>query len=149
MEKSYRTLRGLLAGTERQESTYFEYSASLRIFGEIRTLNEVSTTLGLRPTHSHRKGERRDRRAAAYPHDMWSYTPPVDKSEPLHKHIEALWLVLKPHKRYLLKLKKSATVDVFLGYRSNCDTAGIEVPHTSLEMFTELQVPFGVSIIVT
>jgi hypothetical protein len=40
-------------------------------------------------------------------------------------------------------------VDVFLGYRSNCDTAGIEVPHTSLEMFSELQIPFGLSIIVT
>jgi hypothetical protein len=24
---------------------------------------------------------------------------------------------------------------VFLGYRSNCDTAGVEIPHTSLETF--------------
>jgi hypothetical protein len=39
-------------------------------------------------------------------------------------------------------------VDVFLTYSSNVDTAGIEVPHTSLEMFTELEVPFGISIIV-
>jgi hypothetical protein len=37
---------------------------------------------------------------------------------------------------------------VFLGYRSNCETAGFEVPHTSLEMFTELQIPFGISIVV-
>jgi len=49
----------------------------------------------------------------------------------------------------LLELKKSLTVDVFLGYRSSCDHAGIEVPHTSLEMFTELEIPFGVSIIIT
>jgi hypothetical protein len=35
------------------------------------------------------------------------------------------------------------------GYRSNCDYAGFEVPHESLTMFLELQVPFEVSIIVT
>ena len=80
---------------------------------------------------------------------MWSYSPPVDESEPLHEHIDALWLKLKPHKRYLLALKKSLTIDVFLGYRSNCDTAGIEVPHTSLEMFSELKIPLGISVIIT
>jgi hypothetical protein len=80
---------------------------------------------------------------------MWMYTPAVEKSEPLHRHIDALWLELRAHKRYLRGLKKSLNVDVFVGYRSNCDTAGIEVPHTSLEMFTELEIPFGVSIIVT
>ena len=84
-----------------------------------------------------------------YRQDMWSYSPPVEKSEPLHRHIDALWLKLKPHKHYLLELKKSLNVDVFCGYRSNCDTAGLEVPHTSLEMFIELEIPFGVSIIVT
>src|ERR1700736_360983 len=88
-------------------------------------------------------------KAGAYRQDMWSYSPPVEKSEPLHRHIDALWLKLKPHKLYLLGLKKSLNVDVFVGYRSNCDNAGIEVPHTSLEIFTELEIPFGVSIIVT
>jgi len=149
MEKPFRTLRGFLAGKERDEDTYFAYSATVRIFGDIPNMDEISARLSLQPTDSHRKGERRDRLSAGYRHDMWSYSPPLDKHEPLHKHIDALWLVLKPHKRYLLELKKSVTVDVFLGYRSNSDTAGIEVPHTSLEMFSELQIPFGVSIIVT
>jgi hypothetical protein len=149
MEKSFRTLRGFLAGKEREEDTYFGYSASLRIGGKISDLDKISATLGLSPTHSHRKGERRGPKAAPYHQDMWSYSPPVEKSEPLHRHIDALWSKLKPHKRYLLELKKSLNVDVFCGYRSNCDTAGIEVPHTSLEMFIELEIPFGVSIIVT
>ncbi len=39
-------------------------------------------------------------------------------------------------------------VDVFLGYRSNVDYAGVEVPYTCLEMFTELEIPFGLSIVV-
>jgi len=79
---------------------------------------------------------------------MWSYTSPVKESEPLHVHIDSLWSTFREHKEYLLELKKDLTVDVFLGYRSNCDHAGVEVPHQSLQMFTELQIPFGVSIIV-
>jgi Domain of unknown function (DUF4279) len=149
MEKSFRTLRGFLAGREREEDTYFSYSATLRISGDIPDMSEISTRLGLQPEHSHRKGEKRCPKAAPYRQDMWSYSPPVDEFEPLHKHIDALWLQLKPHKRYLLALKKSLKVDVFLGYRSNCDTAGIEVPHTSLEMFSELKIPLGISIIIT
>jgi hypothetical protein len=149
MEKSFRTLRGFLAGTERKEDAYFEHSATLRISGEIPDVDEISAILGVSPTHSHRKGEKRNAKAYPYRQDMWSYSPTVEKSEPLHKHIDALWLKLKPHKRYLLGLKKSLNVDVFVGYRSICDTAGIEVPHTSLEMFTALKIPFGVSIIVT
>lgn len=68
---------------------------------------------------------------------MWSYTPPIDTHEPLHKHIDALWRALKPHKQHLFELKNSVTVDVFLGYRPNCDTTRIEVPHTTLETFSE------------
>jgi hypothetical protein len=51
-------------------------------------------------------------------------------------------------KDYLLRLKQEVTVDVILGYRSNSGTAGVEVPCRCLEMFVELQVPFGLSIIV-
>jgi hypothetical protein len=149
MEKPFRTLRGFHRGSEREEETYFSYSATLRIFGDIANLQSISEELGLRPTNSHRKGERRGKRTQPYSHDMWSYRAPVGESEPLHTHIDALWGVLKPHKRYLLRLKRSVAVDVFLGYRTNCDTAGIEVPHTSLEMFSELQIPIGISVIVT
>ena len=149
MEKSFRTLRGFLSGSERGEETYFAYSATLRIFGDNLDMEEISARLGLQPTNSHRKGERRSNRSLGYRHDLWSYRPAVKETEPLHEHINVLWGLLKPRKRYLLRLKKSVSVDVFCCYRTNCDTAGIEVPHTSLEMFTELQIPFGVSIIVT
>ena len=125
------------------EKYYFAYSASLRVAGSGLDFLAISTALNLQPTHVHRKGEREP-----WEHDMWTYDPPLGKSEPLHKHIEALWESLRPHKQYLLNLKKQAKVDVFLGYRSDCETAGVEVPHTSLEMFIELQIPFGLSIIV-
>lgn len=73
----------------------------------------------------------------------------MGESEPLQVHIDALWTAIRARKEYLLRLKQDVTVDVFLGYRSNSDTAGVEVPCQSLEMFIELQVPFGLSIIVT
>ncbi|GBC60511.1 DUF4279 domain-containing protein [Desulfonema ishimotonii] len=80
---------------------------------------------------------------------MWSYKAPVPENEPLEKHIDALWHTIKSHKRYLLSLKKQFNVDVFLGYRSDCDCAGFKIPHNSLEMFIELEIPFEVSVIIT
>ena len=147
-EKGYRTLRCFLDGDEPDEETYFAYSATLRIFGDINDLTEITNNLGFEPTSYHQKGDRRVEKSQPYRHDMWTYEAQVDEGAPLEAHIDELWSKLKPHKEYLLELKKKLTVDVFLGYQSNCDHAGIEVPHTSLEMFTELKIPFGLSIIV-
>ena len=146
--KTFRTLRGFLEGDEPDENTRFAFSATLRIFGDLPQMDEISQRLGLQPTHFHRKGESRGEGRPSWPHDMWSYTPDLPESEPFERHIESLWTALKPHKEYLLGLKKTGTVDVFLGYWSNCDHAGIEVPHKALEMFTELEIPFGLSIII-
>jgi Domain of unknown function (DUF4279) len=132
----------------RDEEIYFAYSATLRIFGAIPDLNEITERLGVTPTGSHRRGDRRGPKWPPYEHDMWMFEVPIKESEPLHVHIDELWNVLRDRKEYLLQLKKNLTVDVFLGYRSNCDHAGFEVRHQSLEMFTELQIPFGVSVII-
>lgn len=147
-KKSFRTLRGFLAGHEPNEDNYFCCSASLRVFGPSLNLEEITKTLNLTPTSSHRVGERKGPTSPPFRHDMWSYQPPVAETEPLEKHIDALWSAIKSHRDYLKHLKRSATVDVFLGYRSNCDMAGVEIPHTCLEMFTELEIPFGLSIII-
>lgn len=141
-------MKGFLDGDEPDEEIYFAYSATLRIFGNIEDLNDITINLGFEPTSFHKKGERRGPKSSPYQHDMWSYEAQIDEDVDLEKHIDELWTKLKPHKEYLLELKKALTVDVFLGYRSNSDTAGIEVPYTSLEMFTELKIPFGLSIIV-
>ena len=81
---------------------------------------------------------------------MWRFKSPVDETEPLMAHIDCLWNQIRDRKDFLLQLKKqpNVTVDVFLGYRSNCDHAGVEVPASSLEMFVELGIPFGLSIII-
>ena len=71
---------------------------------------------------------------------------PVGAPSGICTAIDVLWGTIRPHKDYLLGLRDIVTVDVFLGYRSNSDTAGVEVPSESLEMFTALQIPFGLSI---
>jgi Domain of unknown function (DUF4279) len=126
----------------------FACSATLRIFGDLPDLDEISSELGLAPTHTHKKGDSYHP-MAPYAHDMWTYAPPVHKSEPLHKHIDALWAMLKPHRRYLLKLKHSATIDVYLDWWLASDASGVEMPPKSLEMFSDLEIPFELAVKVT
>lgn len=144
----FQTLRGFLSGGEPDEDPWFSYSATLRIFGENLDFDEIETNLRVAPTHTHRKGEQKGSRSAPFPHDMWSYTPAIDNKRELAEHIDTLWSTIKHAKEYLRNLKKVASVDVFLSYDSNIDMAGVEVPHTCLEMFTELEIPFGVSIVI-
>jgi hypothetical protein len=81
------------------EATYFEFRATLRITGNNLDLDEVTRSLGLAPTHVHKKGDRRSRHpdSVPYEHDMWAFTAPVDKARPLEEHIRALWEALRPH----------------------------------------------------
>jgi hypothetical protein len=128
---------------------YFHFGATLRIFGDISDLDAVSAELGVTPSHTHRRGERRRPTSVnCYEHDMWSYSAPVPEDRPLQDHLEALWRVVRPHVPYLKGLKERLAVDVFCGYRSNCNTAGFQVDHRALVIFTELEVAFGVSVII-
>jgi hypothetical protein len=148
-EKLFRTLRGFIRGEEPDEPMYFAYSATLRVHGEDLPFDEITRRLQVQPTRTHRKGGRPKPTAkTVYRDDAWHFQPPLAETEPLHRHIDALWAVVRPHVDYVKSLKQRYKVDVFCGYRSNCDHAGIEVPHSSLELFTSLEVPFGVSIII-
>jgi Domain of unknown function (DUF4279) len=149
--KSFKTLRGALSGEEDEDDPpYFAYRATFRIFSDTGLdFDAITARLGIHPTNTHRRGERKGPRSLPWKHDLWSYEPEMNEERPLSEHIDALWRVLKPHRDYLIALKSSASVSVFLGYRSNIDTAGVDVPHTSLEMFTALEIPFGLSIIIT
>ncbi|MGH7991361.1 MAG: DUF4279 domain-containing protein, partial [Limisphaerales bacterium] len=121
---------------------FFRFSARLRIFGDGLDCDEISRTLGLTPTHTHQKGKRRK-------HDMWSFTAPVARDQPLEDHIMALWDTIRPHISYLRDLKRKFQVDIFCGYHSNSATAGFQVDHRCLGLFSELNVPFGVSVIIS
>jgi hypothetical protein len=146
--ESFRTLRGFLSGEEPNEANYFLFSATLRIHGDDIPFEQISQRLRVQPTYLHRKGERRGPRSPGYSDDAWHFRPSLPETEPLERHIEALWQVVRPQLDYLKALKERFKVDVFCGYRSNCDYAGFEVSHKCLELFTALEVPFGVSVVV-
>lgn len=146
--KAYRTLKGFLSGEEHDEPAKFAYSATLRIFGQPLDFEEIGRALGLSPKATHRKGERKGPKSPPYPNDAWFYSPNLPEDQPLGMHIDALWVAIRPSRAFLLELKKSATVNVFLGYRSNVDFAGFAVSYQSLDMFRELEIPFDVSVVV-
>lgn len=131
------------------ETVYFGYSATLRIYGTIPDQDFITKTLGLTPTHTHKRGEpKRKSKSVVWEHDMWSFVAQVPEDRPLDIHINKLWEKLKPHKDFIIKLKENATVDIFCGYKSNSIAAGFEISPKSLEMFIELGIPFGISIII-
>ncbi|MEZ5943831.1 MAG: DUF4279 domain-containing protein [Planctomycetaceae bacterium] len=146
--EEFRTLRGFLAGEEPDEKPYFCFSATLRIVGTDVPLDEISKHLGMKPTFQRRKGERRGSRSLPFVDDGWFLESGLAETEPLERHLLALWAVVRPNVQYLKSLKERFTVDVFCGYRSNCDHAGFEVPHQCLELFTALEIPLGVSVII-
>lgn len=146
--ESFRTLRGFVNGDEPNEGTYRCFCATLRIHGDGVPFEEISRRLAVDPTHLHRKGERRGPRSPAWRDDAWHFRPALPETDPLEHHIEAIWEVVGPHVAYVKTLKQRFAVDVFCGYRSNCDIAGFELSHTSLELFTSLEIPFGVSVII-
>jgi hypothetical protein len=132
-----------------EEDLYFNYSATLRIFSDSGiNFEEIEVRLG-QPSRKHRKGERRGPKSSPYKHDMWSLESGLDEEEKLEDHLFALWEILKPHKEFLLSLKKSGKVDVFCGYRSSSHTAGVDVSYRALELFKELEIDFSLSIITT
>ena len=124
--KAFRTLRGFLNGGEPDEPDYFAYSATLRVFGDHLDLDEISRRIGIQPTRFHRKGEKQGLRSPGFKHDLWWYSPPIAEDRPLEEHINALWEQIRPARDYLVSLKQIATVDVFLGYRSNIDDDGVQ-----------------------
>jgi hypothetical protein len=128
------------------EPIHCAYSATLRIQGTDLPLEEITQALGVAPSHEHRAGEKSRRIAQSYKDDAWHFTAPLSEDTELTEHLRRLWQTVEPHVEYLTSL--NATVDVFCGYRSNNGTAGFSVEPDELQIFTALNVPFGVSVIV-
>jgi hypothetical protein len=125
----------------KQPVYYTRFRATLRIIGKNLDFEEISRELGLKATHTRRKAGRQKK-------DIWLYDAPVAKTQPLDKHIMAIWKKARPHMAYLRRLKKQFQVDLFCGYGSNSCTGGFSIDQRCLGFFTELDIPFGVSVII-
>ena len=148
--KSFNTLKGFVTGEEPKEiKPFFAHNATLRIFSEAELdFEDLGAVLGVTPTTTVRRGQRVGPRSPPATGDVWMYRAPVPDESDLYEHIDALWRTLPPNVSFLRALKTRATVEVFLGYSSNIDHAGIRVPHASLELFTALELDFSLNIIV-
>ena len=145
MKKRPVTLRDFLTDSpklrQKEPAYYARFKATLRITGENLNLDRITEGLGVKPSHTHRKGNGRKV-------DMWAYTAPVERSSPLDEHIMALWEAVGPRMPYLRRLKKRYKVDVFCGFQRNSCTGGFEVNQRCLGFFSKLDIPFGVSVII-
>jgi hypothetical protein len=133
---------------EEADEPYFLFRATLRIHGEALDLGEITRSMGLGPTHTHKKGEPRGPIGYPYPDDAWHYSAELPEEAPLDTHLQILWADVAPARDFLLAIKAKHKVDVFCGYRSNSNHAGFQVEPKSLAIFTALDIPFGVSVIV-
>jgi hypothetical protein len=145
MKKRPVTLRDFLTSSpklRRKEPEYYTcFSARLRIVGKNLDFDKITQTLGIKPSHSHKKGGK-------WKVDMWSYKAPVERTRPLDEHIMAIWEAVKPRMAYLRRLKKKYKVDMLCGFQTNSCTGGFEVNQRCLGFFSKLDIPFGVSVII-
>jgi hypothetical protein len=118
----------------------------LRIHGIDLPLDKITKSLGIEPSHQHRRGEQRRPGSKPYRSDAWHLTAAIAEETELTEHLRELWRWVQPHVLYLSAL--DAEVDVFCGYRSNNGAAGFSVAPDALEIFRALDIPFGVSVIV-
>jgi hypothetical protein len=151
MSQMFKTLRGFLEGSEDPDlKPYSVFSATLRIFGRPSLdFAALTANVAVTPTRIQRQGERESQNSPPWKTDGWFFEPHVGERELLGAHLDALWFAVQPSAAFLKSLKATADVSIFCGYRSNIDHAGFEVPHRSLEIFSALELPFGVSVIIT
>ena len=124
------------------------YSATLRIFGNIRDMKVLSTRLGMEATQIHRKGDPVEGATETYPMDSWEITAPVTRDRPLEDHLAWLKARLIPRGSVLRDIKTALSVDVFCQYRSNHSLGGFSLPPEALQWLTELGIGLEVAVIV-
>lgn len=117
------------------EIPYFRYAVSLRISGDDLEPDEITAKLKLNNTSSRRN-------------DVWIYQIQNEGDKHIDQQLIELWDMLIEHKFYLIGLKEKYRLEVFCSYTSDCDHAGVEISSEALEIFSQLGIPFGLSIIV-
>jgi hypothetical protein len=148
--RSHDTLLSIAPGREPagREPT-FAYYACLRIFSEAGLdFERLASTFGVAPTLARRRGEGSGPNGLGLEGDLWLYRPSLAESEPLYRHVDALWAVLRPHVELVRGLKLVAQVQVLLGFSSNVDHAGLSLPSASLQLFSALELPLELSVVV-
>jgi hypothetical protein len=122
------------------ERQFFQYGATLRIVGHGMDFQEISEQLGIQPTYTHQEGDQ-------YAADMWCYSTSLDGLWDLDFHLKALRDALAGRKSHLRAIKRRYNVDIFCVYDGTvCHAGSFYIAPENLQMFTELEIAFGVLI---
>ncbi len=133
-----------------QWQPYFSYSASLRVKNAPELHDEISDFTGLEPSECHYRGDIANLNSGRkWNNDIWTYKSNLSESNDLTDHLIFLWNAIEPYSDYFKTLiDKGVDIDVFCGYSSDCDHAGLSIKPEAFEIFQKLKIPFELSIIV-
>ena len=131
----------------RAPTAYRDSSASIRIFGTIRDLNSITKSLGVQPSHTHRKGEPASR-SVNYRHDGWILTAAVRRDRKLSEHLRWLQRRFKRNEKGLRQLSQQYDVDLYCSYHSNYDQGSLEFAPEVVKWCARVGMPIRISILV-
>ncbi|WP_158666585.1 DUF4279 domain-containing protein [Salinibacter altiplanensis] len=131
-------------------TTHIGFSATLRVMCAAERHDEIEQVTGLTATHQHAHGEP-GFFGQPWPKDLWALESPLPPDTALGEHLEWLWTRVEPHQDYFrgLAAEEGVDVDLFCGYRSDCDECGFEVQPDALNIVQALSVPLEVSVVFT
>lgn len=135
---------------EAERQPYFHFGASLRVMGCSARHSEIAQVLNIEPTSVRIASDASNSTSSGRNgKDVWVLSSPLAETDELDLHLQWLWERCKDHEGYIRELATECDVDVFCGYRSNCDQAGFELSPQSLDLMSRLGVRMSVSVIVT
>lgn len=135
----------VLAGNRRGDQKV-KSRAIIRIFGAPLDFDLIASHLGVQPSRVHRMGDTLGP-GGPFAHDLWSIGSPLDRSEPMDKHLLSLKQILKPHYDFLRSLKEEAQVRSFCGVVVDGEECTIQLSAEALGIFVELDIDLELSLI--
>ncbi len=94
-----------------QTRIYHRFDAAFRVWGQDADIERLSEATGLKPSESHRKGDRRGK--GKWEDTMWSIRSKCPETADLETHLSALLDALEPLKRRLLAAIPARSQGIF------------------------------------
>ena len=123
-------------------------SCSFRVFGDIRDPDRISALLGVKPTYTHRKGERRSKFTEPHPIDTWRYEISGNDEETLDELLRQIGGVFLEKVEQIKSLiaDDGLKIDVYCSYEFWPNQGGFDFSPQALELFTLAGIELCISI---
>jgi Domain of unknown function (DUF4279) len=124
----------------------FAAGAAMRICGAELDLESITREIGHGPSYTHRQGELNQLKEP-YGTDMWALASPLDTGRDLEAHLGWLAEILLPRRQHIAHLSETHKVDIYCYKTCYTEQSSLTLSSHALRMFTELDLPLGVSLI--